>query len=608
MSNTYFPVPLFAWPAAPGGKLHTYAAGGTTPATTWQDLAGSVPNTNPVTLDSTGTAKVMGSGTYHFVLNDATDTTTLWDADNYSVLLYPQTAAEIAAGVTPVNEAYEFGNILRYGADPTGVADSTTAINNAIAAVGYGLNNAPTNQGARVRVPVGYYLIGAISISAYNNVHIVGDIYSSVAHGGCKFIANSASVNMLTIGVVGGITIENIAFFPYNYIANSAAVQTSGSYVTFAGSSNCRMKGCVLVQGYNLVSMTGAAGLIYCDDLNLLGWTNDAVFLNITGAGGSTIFTRIVADGQSAAPRAVFEINAHAGDFVLDNFNTERANVGLLMNPGAGQIVNWAYISNGNFDYSNASGTPVAGQFGVSMVPTGGGVVQGIFFTNVWTATAYVGFNMVNDGLSQIHDINLVNWFSVNNQCQGMVIDGAIDVNIVNPRVWANSAAASNTYSGILIQSSTAVGTNSIKITDGKIGGSEGGLTSAHKYNVEFGAGFTATINMNGVDIGSFGTSNTGGAGAPGGASSILQCPGYNPIGVSTGTVGASPALLGGGYSGGTYYFKQTGTNTATVSIGGNVIATMSVSGQVYPINLGPTETCTVTWVTNAPTFVLSQL
>ena len=136
MSNTYFPVPLFAWPAAPGGKLHTYAAGGTTPATTWQDLAGSVPNTNPVTLDSTGTAKVMGSGTYHFVLNDATDTTTLWDADNYSILdssqiTYDQTAAELAAGVTPVNYAYPppnwgAGDLLRY---PGGTAP---AIPNAV--------------------------------------------------------------------------------------------------------------------------------------------------------------------------------------------------------------------------------------------------------------------------------------------------------------------------------------------------------------------------------------------------------------------------------------------------------------------------------------------
>lgn len=39
-----------------------------------------------------------------------------------------QTAAEIAANVTPVNFGYAPGNVLRYGADPTGVKDSSAAI------------------------------------------------------------------------------------------------------------------------------------------------------------------------------------------------------------------------------------------------------------------------------------------------------------------------------------------------------------------------------------------------------------------------------------------------------------------------------------------------
>lgn len=44
---------------------------------------------------------------------------------------YDQTTAEAAQSVTPTNTGYYPGNILRYGADPTGVADSTTAIQNA---------------------------------------------------------------------------------------------------------------------------------------------------------------------------------------------------------------------------------------------------------------------------------------------------------------------------------------------------------------------------------------------------------------------------------------------------------------------------------------------
>ena len=45
---------------------------------------------------------------------------------------YARTAAEIAAGVTPTNYAYAPGDVRRYGADPTGATDSTTAIQNAV--------------------------------------------------------------------------------------------------------------------------------------------------------------------------------------------------------------------------------------------------------------------------------------------------------------------------------------------------------------------------------------------------------------------------------------------------------------------------------------------
>lgn len=129
-------------PAA-GYHLWTYAGGTTTPKTTYSDAAGTVPNTNPVVFDTTGSAIVrLGSGAYNFVVKDPTDTTTIWSADQYQAsylsaadvgqLLFPQSTAEIAAGVTPTTYAYIWGDVRRYGADPLGSADSTAAINNAL--------------------------------------------------------------------------------------------------------------------------------------------------------------------------------------------------------------------------------------------------------------------------------------------------------------------------------------------------------------------------------------------------------------------------------------------------------------------------------------------
>lgn len=65
--------------------------------------------------------------------------------------LYPRTSAEIAAGVTPSNYGYAAWNVLRYGADSTGIANSTSAFT-ACASIG-------TNP--RCVIPAGTYLLSS---------------------------------------------------------------------------------------------------------------------------------------------------------------------------------------------------------------------------------------------------------------------------------------------------------------------------------------------------------------------------------------------------------------------------------------------------------------
>lgn len=76
-----------------GGKLFTYAAGTTTPQTTWSDAAGTVPNANPVILDARGEASIFWNGTYKITLTDATGGI-IWTQDNVAT-----------AGVSTVNLA-----------------------------------------------------------------------------------------------------------------------------------------------------------------------------------------------------------------------------------------------------------------------------------------------------------------------------------------------------------------------------------------------------------------------------------------------------------------------------------------------------------------------
>lgn len=65
-----------------GGKLYTYAAGTTTPQTTYTDSTGTAANTNPIILDSRGEASVwLGDLYYKFRLTSSTDVD-IWTVDN----------------------------------------------------------------------------------------------------------------------------------------------------------------------------------------------------------------------------------------------------------------------------------------------------------------------------------------------------------------------------------------------------------------------------------------------------------------------------------------------------------------------------------------------
>lgn len=148
-----------------GGLLFTYVAGTTTKVATYTDSTGGTPNTNPIVLDYRGEARVWldPTLTYKFTLAPVGDTDPptkpIWTVDQIASgitlafltqqiigqILYPRTAAEIAAGVTPISYAYASHSVSgfvlpeRYGAigngnagDLANAALDTTAINTSI--------------------------------------------------------------------------------------------------------------------------------------------------------------------------------------------------------------------------------------------------------------------------------------------------------------------------------------------------------------------------------------------------------------------------------------------------------------------------------------------
>jgi hypothetical protein len=161
-----------------GYQVNTYVAGTSIRAATFTDSTLTVQNANPIVLLADGRlpASVWGpSGTVlKLVISDpqgipipggTIDNLPL--VDDTFCSLYPRTKAEIASGVIPRNCTYPPGNVLRYGADPTGVASSFEAIQNCLKAAVTGNNVAGMGDHGRVYVPRGTYLIDGDGV--FNN-------------------------------------------------------------------------------------------------------------------------------------------------------------------------------------------------------------------------------------------------------------------------------------------------------------------------------------------------------------------------------------------------------------------------------------------------------
>src|SRR5688572_5615468 len=135
-----------------GGLLYTYAPGTTTNKTTYTDENLSVPNANPIVLDSAGRCTIFltDGEEYKFVLQTSAAVTlrTIDEVKSPSgitqaaiaLALFPRTTAESSAGITPSDYAYlaadALGGMFRYGAvgNYTGAGagtDDSTAFRNA---------------------------------------------------------------------------------------------------------------------------------------------------------------------------------------------------------------------------------------------------------------------------------------------------------------------------------------------------------------------------------------------------------------------------------------------------------------------------------------------
>lgn len=218
-----------------GGKIYTYAAGTTTPLTTYTSRSGTVANANPIILDAAGRTPEQIWSTegllYKYVVADANDVVIrTWDniggsdiasdlaqdlasttdnAKGDALIGFRQSNAAGfltgSVGRTLNNKMQEILSVKDFGAVGDGVADDTSAVRNAITA----------SYGKTLYVPPGTYKItsniaitAGITISGTKGASIFKQSFENAA----GFIMFTAASPSPPTRAISGLVFDGLVF------------------------------------------------------------------------------------------------------------------------------------------------------------------------------------------------------------------------------------------------------------------------------------------------------------------------------------------------------------------------------------------------------------
>jgi hypothetical protein len=328
-------IPLGAGRIFAGAKAYFYATGTTTPQNTYSDSGLTTPNANPVVADSEGVFPPIyldPTLVYKLTLRTSADVLIYTvDPVNDQLLsqaiigeyLYPRTSAEISAGVTPTDYAFPSGNVRRYGADPTGVSDSASAVENALLC----------NQ--RIFFPEGLYTIS-------RTIAVAGNVRAISGEEGGGFSAQATRIDFTGTGPLFSSTGTE---FPSLYIGHFGISGGSGDGSPCIVSTRPQSL-------FEFLHMEGSSG-----------YNNPGIQLSSStqGSWGTSIrhckWVAPTAGGNQQNNYTGFEISINGGFVELEDVTAIAGNIGIEILQGQAIRLNRVNCNRQNATYSSETST-----------------------------------------------------------------------------------------------------------------------------------------------------------------------------------------------------------------------------------------------------------
>jgi hypothetical protein len=264
---------IFGSDGAPlvGGKIYTYLAGTSTPATTYTDYSAGTANTNPIILDSFGQANIwlLSSTSYKFVVKTATDVL-LYTVDNIS------TPLDISALASPP----PIGNTT-----PNTGAFTTLTASGAVTLTGLGamkLNagttaERPTPSNGMIRYNTSTALFEGYKGGAWQSIGTVTSVDATVP----AFLAVTG--NPVTTSGTLAIAYSGTALPAANGGTGLTAAGTSGNVLTSTGTAWVSSTNLAVGVGQTWQDMTTSRAA----DVTYTNSTGKPIMISVYGSSGT---------------------------------------------------------------------------------------------------------------------------------------------------------------------------------------------------------------------------------------------------------------------------------------------------------------------------------
>ena len=321
--------------------------------------------------------------------------------------------------------------VTDYGADPTGASSSTTAINNAIAALN-------SNNGV-LYFPKGTYTVsGALTAITASGCMIIG-----AGRGGTVIANSSASGNTMTLSNYS-ITIEDIKFAP-TVARNSGVYELDLSGASWAVVRNIYIAGGDTNKYVNCGLHIYNSSTCWLENINLRGLSG-AYGIYIGGSSGSGTFgcyiKGMVADIGSTTATTWVTLDSYADSLSLVQCALLNGAYGVRMIDSAATGSSYPQFLWGidlECDHNNYTGISLEAGVGV------------------YIGTSWIGSCLTGNGIiftsSFGGDASIVNTRVAGNYQHGILINGGTDINVTSCVSANNSQQTTGTYHDITVAS-----------------------------------------------------------------------------------------------------------------------------------------------------------